>query len=710
MPRLLSQLSKIDVEVLKGVGPQKRHRLNEMGISTVLDILMNYPRTYIDRSNQVYISRLKNGESALVVGEIVRINGPRKTRTGKTIVEVDINDKTGTLRCAYFNQPWRATQLQSKSVVAVFGKVDISNGFIRMSSPVLDLVGDRTGKIVPIYRSSEKANIATWEIAKYVEESLERAGEFFEPLESDFLAKNSLIDRTWAFKAIHFPNTVEDIQKARRRLAFDELLRLQIPLIRMKHFYAKSQSGNAHTFNSGGLLDQFLDCLPFKLTKSQSVAIEDIKEDLKKSQPMHRLLQGDVGAGKTVVAVATLIAGIENGFQGAFMAPTEILSEQHFENISELLENFKVHDPNVLGESRQLNVRLLTSRLSTKTRNILVDQIANGEIDIVIGTHALLSQDVSFKSLGVIVIDEQHRFGVEQRAILKEKALEKVPDFLVMTATPIPRTAAMVVFGDLTLTTLDELPSGRTPIKTEWIKTQKQEDRVFKTIRDEVKKGNRAYIVCPLVEESLKIEAKSAESEYERITSGPLKDLNVGLVHGQMPSKDRETVMANFREGKLDVIVATTVIEVGVDVPDATVMVVESADRFGVAQLHQLRGRVGRSSKPSHCYFVTHDKVSEDASQRLLMLEKESNGFELSLFDLKSRGEGTILGSRQKGRSDLKLASLSDDQDLIELAHEFGDGLIDLDPDLDATAVGKVLKDETSAILTSEDEEYLFKS
>jgi len=428
---------------------------------------------------------------------------------------------------------------------------------------------------------------------------------------------------------------------------------------------------------------------------------------------MHRLLQGDVGSGKTVVALCALLVAVRGGRQGALMAPTEVLAEQHFLSVRALLDGLSVPDSGRLEGRRPVAVALLTNRTGAGERAKLHEGLRSGAVDIVVGTHALLTDEVRFASLGVVVIDEQHRFGVEQRDALRVKGRDAAtgegadPDVLVMTATPIPRTAAMVVFGDLDVTELDELPAGRTPVRTVWARTPTDEDAAWQLVRDEVAAGNRAYVVCPLVEGSERVQASSATQERSRLESGPLAGLRIGLLHGQLKAADKEGVMESFRRGEIQVLVATTVIEVGVDVPEATVMVVEDADRFGIAQLHQLRGRVGRSARPSWCYLLG-SAPSPEATVRLEALERSTDGFELADVDLELRGEGTILGTRQKGRSDLKLASLRrGDRPLVEAARRVAESVLAADPGLSHSPQ---LADEVRLFVGEEEALYLFKS
>jgi ATP-dependent DNA helicase RecG len=703
MSRRLSQLAALPVTVLNGVGAKKAESLAEIDIHTVLDLLTHYPRRYLDRTDQKAIRDLQVGEEALVLGTVKRVNA-RRTRQGRALVEVDIFDGSSYLKVTFFNQGWRAKQLSVGTEAAFFGKVDIYRGRRQMTNPVVDLVGTRTGRIVPMYPQSEKAGLTSYDFEPWINEALERAGVLVDPLPEAWRDRLDVVDRTWALNQIHNPESMGAAQSARRRLALDELLRLQVILVMRKRAIERESKGIRHRVD-GPLVDRFRDALPFPLTGAQQRANAEIAADLAGPHPMHRLLQGDVGSGKTVVAVATLLIAVQGGFQGALMAPTEVLAEQHYLGVRELLADLTVPDESgSLFEDRPLQVALLTNRTTATERNKLHAALETGGVDILIGTHALLTERVAFKSLGAVVIDEQHRFGVEQRAALRGKGDD--PDVLVMTATPIPRTAAMTVYGDLDSTILDELPPGRTPVATTWARGELEETAAWTKVIEEVGAGRQAYVVCPLVEESERIQARSATEEFDRLRDGQLKGLRLGLLHGQMPAKEKEAVMAAFRRHELDLLVATTVIEVGVDVPNATVMVVEDADRFGIAQLHQLRGRVGRGADKSWCYLLGAG-TTPDSEERLQALERSNDGFELAEVDLELRGEGTILGTRQKGRTDLKLASLRRDKDLVSTAREIAFDIVDPDPTL---ATHDDLSEEIRYLVDDEDREFLFKS
>ena len=703
-PLTFDELAQIDIARLKGVGEAKQRALHEYGISDVLELLMTYPRRWVDRTNQQRVADAALGEEVLLVVEVRGVE-ERQMRNRRKMVNVRVGDGTGTLRITFFNQPWRARQLTIGLVVAIHGKVEDYRGSLQMTNPVVDLIGDRTGRIVPIYPQSEKVRITTWELAALVDQALRRCESrgLADPLSIADQERLGLIGRFEALKSIHGPDSMADATAARRRLAFDELLRVQVELVRRKRELERTSQGIEHVVG-GELVERFVGALPFPLTAAQRRAIDEIATDMASPQPMHRLLQGDVGAGKTIVAVAALLNAVSGGHQGALMAPTEVLAEQHGSGVKALLDGLVVVDGDNLFGDRPLRVELLTNRVTGQDRREVLAGLADGSVDIVIGTHALIQEGVEFGSLGAVVVDEQHRFGVEQRAALRAKSDGVVPDLLVMTATPIPRTAAMTVYGDLEVSALDELPPGRTPIATHWAAGPLSEANVWASVRDEVETGRQAYVVCPLIEESENLEVASAEETFEQLAAGELSSVRVGLLHGRMSSAEKEVTMEAFRARELDVLVATTVIEVGVDVPNATVMVVLDADRFGIAQLHQLRGRVGRGEHASTCWLMT---TSEDANPRIEALVASTDGFELAEIDLELRGEGTLMSSAQKGRSDLRLASLRRDRELIEQAREVAFRIIDDDPEL---AQSDVLRSEVTLLLSEREGDYLTKS
>jgi len=707
----LRDLAAIDVKVLKGVGDKRKAALAEYGVENVLELLMNYPRRWVDRTNEARVSDLVAGQEALVLVEVRKVS-KFTTKSRKTIVKVQVGDESGRISATFFNQPWRERQLKVGLQVAMFGKVDEFRGALQMNNPLVDLIGDRTGRIVPIYPQSEKTQVSTWELATWVENALERCRErgIADPLPESLLNEYDLMARGPALWSIHFPDSMVAKQNARRRLAFDELLRVQLVLVGRKRSFELDNTGIRHVVG-GKLQRRFIDALPFSITNAQRRVIDEIDQDLAGPHPMHRLLQGDVGSGKTVVAVSAMLAAVQGRHQGALMAPTEVLAEQHFAGIKKLLQGLIVPDEANLFGDRQLRVELLTSRVTSERRRELLRDLADSSIDILIGTHALIEDAVEFGSLGVVVIDEQHRFGVEQRAALRNKGSQlgtsnsTSPDVLVMTATPIPRTAAMTIYGDLDVSVLDEMPPGRTPIKTFSVAGKDATAKMWAEVREAIAQGQQAFVVCPLIDESEKLEVASAEKTFATLGKAELKGLRLGLLHGRMSSSDKDATMGKFRDRELDVLVATTVIEVGVDVPNATCMVVLDADRFGIAQLHQLRGRVGRGAIASRCWLVTENPEIE--SPRIEALCASTDGFYLAEVDLELRGEGTIMDTAQKGRSDLKLASLRRDLDLIESARTAASRIIDADPLL---ASQTQLRDEIDLLLTRDEEEFLSKN
>ena len=706
-PLTMADFEAMSVEVLGGVGRAKAQALASVEVESVLDLLTYYPRRYIDRTKQAAICDLEDGVEAMVMARVDSVFS-KKLPGRRTLVSVTASDHTGRLRLVFFNQPWRDRQLSQGQEVVVFGKLDRYRGQYQMTNPIVDLVGDETGRIVPVYPQSGKAGLQTREIRRWVDEALRRSQPrgISDPVPEPLRMRHGLIGRHQALHGIHRPATLDDQQSARKRLVFDELLRLQLKLIMRKRAVERAAVGISHD-TGGELVGRFTSSLGFPLTGAQRRVIGEVEADMARPVPMHRLLQGDVGAGKTVVAVAAMLTAVQGGHQGALMAPTEVLATQHFLGVRSLLEGLVVPAADSLLAERPLRVALLANPTSGAERSWIQESLATGEIDIVIGTHALIQEGVGFHSLGVVVVDEQHRFGVEQRAALRAKGSRAAsPDVLVMTATPIPRTAAMTVYGDLDVSTLDEMPPGRTPIATRWTRTAADEAEVWEQVRSEVGQGRQAYVVCPLIEESDSVEARSVAETYERLLAGELCGLRVGLLHGRLTAAEKESVMGLFRTGGIDVLVATTVIEVGVDVPNATIMVIVDADRFGIAQLHQLRGRVGRGDRQSTCCLLAPDAVGV-AAERLRALVETTDGFELAEVDLELRGEGAILGERQKGRSDLQLASLRRDREWVVWARRAAGEMLDDDPGLQRHSE---LRAEVELLLVDDDADYLMKS
>ena len=707
-PLTLRDLDQLGLERIKGVGPKTLTALEAFDVRSVLDLLETYPRRYVDRTNMATIADLVAGVPSLVMVRVVSVKSMR-TRNGKVMVTVITTDDTNKLTVTFFNQGWREKQLTPGLEVAVFGKPEMYRNAMQMTNPLVDPVGDRTGRIVPIYPQSEKSRISSSDLAKWIEDALNKCAPrgFADTVPQDIIEQHGFLGRGEAMRAIHLPDTVDAHAEARRRLAFDEVLRVQLMLVGRKAQWERDSAGFTHA-TSGHLIDGFMGALPFPLTGAQQRTIAEIYRDLSAAKPMHRLLQGDVGSGKTLVAVATMLAAVQSGHQAALMAPTEVLADQHALGIRALLASLKIADESNLFGDRTLRIELLTNKVTGEVRKSVLAGLADGSVDIAIGTHALIQDKVSFKSLGVVVVDEQHRFGVEQRSRLRDKAQESeeglMPDVLVMTATPIPRTAAMTVYGDLDVSVLDELPPGRTPISTSWVNSPVEIEGMWAEVRARLDAGEQAYVVCPLIEESEKLEVASAQETYEQLSLQDLAGHTVGLLHGRMSSADKEAVMSSFRAGKTEVLVATTVIEVGVDVPNATSMVILDANRFGIAQLHQLRGRVGRGKLVSKCYLMTQ---SDESSPRVEALVSSTDGFVLAEEDLKLRGEGTIMSVNQKGQSDLTLASLQRDLELIQWARDAAVRLITADPTLSELPL---LRDELDLLFSDRDEEFLFKS
>jgi ATP-dependent DNA helicase RecG len=705
----------VPVTELKGIGPERAKALDEaFGIETVLDLVTHYPRRYLDQTRMAPIRELRADEEAWVFGTVVSASVVRGR--GKPRLEVRIRDGSGTLRVTFFNQPWRQRQFPVGTDVLFFGKVSAFKGSKSMANPEVDLLGEPELGIRPVYPQSDKSRLYSKDLREWTASALKRSQGFVDPVPADVLDRFDFVTRTAGFEGIHRPGSMAEVNVARRRLVFDELLRIQLALVLRKKMLELTAKGVRHDVG-GDLVRRFHAGLPFELTKGQRAAIAEIERDLAAAFPMHRLLQGDVGSGKTVVAMTALLDAVAGGHQGAFMAPTEVLAEQHLLSLRALLDGLTVGDEgaSLFGE-RPVRVELLTSRTAAADRKRILGDLTSGGVDILVGTHALIQEGVAFRSLGMVVIDEQHRFGVEQRAALREKGIgDAVPDVLVMTATPIPRTAAMTVYGDLDVSVLDEKPGNRQEIVTVWERAASTvaggqlslgELTVWAKVREEVEAGRQAYVVCPLIEESEKLEVRSAEETYAELSDGALAGLRLGLLHGRLTPAEKEATMTLFRAGRLDALVSTTVIEVGVDVPNATVMVILDAQRFGIAQLHQLRGRVGRGADRSWCFLVGDEEDIPGLEGRLAAIERTQDGFELAEIDLQLRGEGTIMGERQKGRSDLKLASLRRDREWVERAREVAFELVDADPRLEHHPE---LLAEVQLFLSDEEREFLLK-
>jgi ATP-dependent DNA helicase RecG len=711
----LSRLASIDIGQVKGLGGKRSESLSQAGIRTVADLLHHVPRRYIDRSRKSPISAVPIGSEVTIIGTVRSVKD-RRPRRNLHIIEAIIEDDSARIKAVWFNQGYLKKLLQGADEVALSGVVESFRGSLQMKTPAVDVLssdveGLTVGRVVPVH--SAAGGVSPGHLRRAIHNALNRSRPIEDTVPTELKAANGLMERDRAFGSIHFPETIEEVAPARKRLVYDELFRLELALAMQKRHQMESSVGIPHE-PTGELVDRFLGGLPYELTGAQKRVLTEIGGDLRASHPMHRLLQGEVGSGKTVVAVATLLTGIEGSWQGALMAPTEVLAEQHYLGVRGLLADSGMSP--ALGESLlgmdslfsekpegpAVHVALLTGSTATANykpdigRAELAEDIASGQVDLVVGTHALIQEGVSFSRLGVAVVDEQHRFGVAQRVLLKEKAALAEPDLLIMTATPIPRTLSMTLYGDLDVSIIDEMPPGRTPVKTRLI-SKVEEGTAWKLIEAEAAEGRQAFVVCPLVDDSPKVEAASATAEHERL-SALLADLRVGLIHGQMRSADKEGIMAAYRAGEIDVLVSTTVIEVGIDVPNATVMVIEDAQRFGLSQLHQLRGRVGRGKHPGVCLLLA-DPTTTEGEERLTAMVGTNDGFRLAEEDLRIRGQGTVFGTRQSGVKDLKLADILADFEMLTVARRDAFALVDSDPVLSGHPD---LRDEVTAMLGDE--------
>jgi ATP-dependent DNA helicase RecG len=681
-------------------GPPAFEVLEGMGIREVGDLLHHYPRRYIDRSAVEAIRDLRVGQQATVIGRVRRV-AKRATRRRQTMVTITLADGTGYLDLTFFNQPWLASTYREGQELAVSGTAGMYRGRLQLANQEVELLtaeGDtvHTGRITPVHPASE--GITTRTIRELVHAALGRMPKIREPLPEEVVSKEGLPSFDAAIRAIHFPDSQEALERARERLKFDELFVLELGVAFRKHRVESTATGVPHDVE-GALVRAFKGRLPFELTTAQERAIAEVSEVMGSARPMNTLLQGDVGAGKTVVAVHAALIAVQSGHQAAIMAPTEVLAAQHLRSVEALLSpidavpfaSATTASAGGKGQTSLLSTEpprptlayaSLTGSVTGKERTAVLEGIADGSIDLVVGTHALVQEGVSFADLSLAVIDEQHRFGVHQRMALKGKGGD--PDVLIMTATPIPRTLALTYYGDLDVSLVDEMPKGRIPVETRVARSAAERTDAYALVRDEVKAGRLAFVVCAAIDEGNRAEVKAAEQEAERLATGVFPDLSVGVLHGRMRPKEKERRMEAFRAGEDHLLISTTVIEVGVDVPNATVMLVENAERFGLAQLHQLRGRIGRGAHRSYCVlFDESDETQLEARARLEAMVRTTDGFELADEDLRLRGEGTLFDVRQAGMPDLKLARLSEDLELVRRARADAFRMVAGDPGLD---------------------------
>jgi len=673
-------LHEIAIRYVKGIGPQRAKLFDKLGIGTLEDLLYYFPRRYEDRTNFIPVSKLQEGSTHTIKAEVL-VRGERRSfrRRGFSIVEVAVADQTGKIFCVWFNQPYLKDYFKVGQTLILYGRIERWGNRLQMNSPEFEIVSQDSdeprpcaqgrgeslniGRIVPIYSLPE--GITQRQFRQLVKSALdEYLSQINDALPYDIRSRNNLLNLAKSLINIHFPQDPDMQKQAYERLAFEEFFLFQLPLV-LRKLKKKERPGISHKVE-GELVNNFISGLPFQLTLSQQKVIAEIKADMAKPITMQRLLQGDVGSGKTVVATIAGLMAIQGGYQVAFMVPTEILAKQHFEKIK--------------GQVKEIKIALLTSSIDKNDKEKIYRQIKEGKVDLIIGTHALLEEDVQFKNLGLAVIDEQHKFGVGQRALLPKKGLN--PDVLIMTATPIPRTLAITLYGDLDISVIRELPPGRGSIKT-FSFTQKEESRAYSIAKAQIRQGNQAYIVYPVIEESYALDIAGAKKMYAEFKKGEFKEFRLGLIHGRLKQKEQDRIMRQFKKRELDILVSTTVLEVGIDIPNATCMIVEHAERFGLAQLHQLRGRIGRGKDESFCILIS-DSQTQEATRRLKAMVEYNDGFRIAEEDLKIRGPGEFFGARQSGLCELRIANPLTQMQLLKRAREEATKLLNFDPHLQA--------------------------
>lgn len=647
-----------DIRYLKGVGEKTARLYNKLGIFTVDDLIRHYPRKYLDYGNTVSVKDAPPDTPVFIKATMITPVKESMIRKGLTLYKCNFSDGETVIRVTIFNNKYLAKALRTFDDYILYGKVEKTFTSASMSSPQIERADK--AEVHPVYPTTEKLSVKA--ISNSVRNALALVGKIPETLSDDILKKYDLVSLDFATRQIHFPTDEKNIEPARHRLIFDELLTLQLGLLKLKE---KDVKGNSCKIKKD-FTNEFYSLLPFTPTGAQQRAVADCIEDMQSDRMMNRLIQGDVGSGKTAVAGAVIYTVIKNGAQAALMAPTEILATQHFESFKKLFA------------STDVRVALLTGSVKAGEKKEIKRALCNGEIDLIVGTHALIQNDVEFENLGLVCTDEQHRFGVQQRANLAMKGDN--PHLMVMSATPIPRTLGLIIYGDLDISLLDELPPGRQEIRTDVV-TSAYHKRIYKFIRDAVDRGEQAYIVCSLVDEG-ESDLISAKEYADNLAKNEFVGYSVGLLHGKMKPAEKDKVMQSFAEGETQILVSTTVVEVGVDVPNATVMLIENADRFGLSQLHQLRGRVGRGKNKSYCILVSDNK-SDSSRERLQVMKHTSNGFDIADYDLKSRGPGDFFGKRQHGLPDLKIADMLEDTETLRQCRECALKMLESDPRLD---------------------------
>ncbi len=667
--READNILKKPITSLGSIGEARAKLFHKLGIDSILDLISYYPRTYEDRSEVKKIADILDEESCSFEATIASVIRENRIRRGLVIYKVNIKDDTDSATATWFNQSYLKNKFNIGEKYYFFGKVSRKFGKIEVQNPVYEKISDdeakNTCRIMPVYSST--AGLTENVIRLAIRNALKLTGSsMIDYIPESTRKKYHLSEINYSIHNIHFPKTDSDFRNARYRLVFEELFLLQLGLTSIKNLLKEGEKGIV--FKKFDDENEFIGNLPFLLTGSQTKVLGEIMGDMESNKVMNRLIQGDVGSGKTILAVLSLFKAVKNGYQGTLMVPTEILAEQHYRTIESLLSKYGI------------KVGLLVGSLSAASKKKVRQDIEDGMLDVIIGTHALIEDCVKFNNLGLVITDEQHRFGVRQRSLLSSKGDN--PDVIVMTATPIPRTLALILYGDLDISIIDELPPGRKPIDTFAVGNEMRQ-RIDAFIRKNVKEGRQVYIVCPLVEESDMIEAAAAADIYERIANKEFRDLNVGLLHGKMKASEKENTMKSFVDGKIDILVSTTVIEVGMDVPNASIMVVENAERFGLAQLHQLRGRVGRGVHKSYC-ILFNDSKSEIAKERMNVMQKTNDGFIISDKDLELRGPGEFFGVRQHGLPEFKIANLYKDIDLLKIAQNEALEVLKKDPLLES--------------------------
>ena len=651
-----------EVQYIKNVGPNRVKLLNKLNIFTLGDLITYFPRNHEDRSIPKKIAETTDGEEVLIKATAITKVTEMRTRR-MTIYKLVVRDDTGVCTITWFNQKYLKDKIKMGNTYHFFGKIENKLGRIEMNSPVFEEEGveKNTGRIVPIYPST--FNLSQNMLRKVMESGINEVyGKLEETLPEYILEKYKLLEINEAIKNIHFPKSNSDFIRAKNRLVFEELLGVQLALLNLREGYNVEKKGIK--FNKDVKMNDIIDTLPFKLTNAQLRVLKEINDNMESEKTMNRLLQGDVGSGKTVVSIISAYKAVKSGYQVAIMAPTAILADQHLKNFEKTLKNFNI------------KCELLISSVTKKKKEDILQRLANGEIDILIGTHAILEENVVFNNLGLVVTDEQHRFGVKQRAKIVAKGNN--PDVIVMSATPIPRTLALILYGDLDISIIDELPPNRKKIDT-FAVTKEYEERVNNFVKKQINEGRQAYIVCPLVEDSEELDLKSVTALYEKYKNEVFSEYKVEYLHGKMKAKEKDEIMNRFKDGQIDILISTTVIEVGVDVPNSSIMIVENAERFGLAQLHQLRGRVGRGEYQSYC-ILKYEGKGKNTKERMKIMSQTNDGFVISEKDLELRGSGDFFGTAQHGLPELKIANLFEDIQELKVIQELAQKIISDDP------------------------------